>query len=101
MAERADDTIRDVLATERADFVATRDARATELRRSGQAEEAETVRSLRKPSVALWSLLVLSRDRPAALDALAEAIAGVSASLAGRGEPRAAQEKLQTRLRET
>jgi hypothetical protein len=100
MAECADEPIRDVLTAERADFVSTRDRRAAELGRGGDDEKAERVRALRKPSVALWSLLVLARERPATLDALADAIAGVRAALGGRGEPRAAQDELQTRLRE-
>jgi hypothetical protein len=99
MAESADDAVRDVLTAERSQFVPTRDERVAELRREDRSEDADRVRALRKPSVALWAVLVLARERRATLDALAKAITAVRAALGGRGEPRAAQDELQTRLR--
>jgi hypothetical protein len=45
------------------DFVKERDALARELRDEGRREEAERVRSLRRPSVALWAVDQLARRR--------------------------------------
>jgi hypothetical protein len=100
MAESADHVVRDVLTVERSKFVATRRMRAAELRAGGRTGEADRVAALRKPSVALWAALVLARERPAMLDGLAEAIAGVRAALGGGGEPGAVQDELRARLRD-
>ena len=46
------------------EFTAARNELATRLRKAGQAEAAERVRALRKPSVAVWAVNQLARRHP-------------------------------------
>ncbi len=46
------------------EFVQERDALASRLRNAGQKEEAAQIKSLRKPSVAVWALNQLARRQP-------------------------------------
>jgi hypothetical protein len=46
------------------EFTAARNELATRLRKAGQAEAAESVRALRKPSVAVWAVNQLARRQP-------------------------------------
>jgi hypothetical protein len=45
------------------EFTAARDARAKELRKQGDREEADRVKGLRKPTVTAWALNRLARER--------------------------------------
>ena len=55
------------------DFVAARNDLAARLRKAGQAEAAEGVRALRKPSVAVWAVNQLARGQRKEISALIEA----------------------------
>jgi hypothetical protein len=46
------------------EFTAARNELATRLRKAGQAEAAESVRALRKPSVAVWTVNQVARRHP-------------------------------------
>ena len=53
------------------DFVAERDALATRLRAADRAEEAKTVKAMRKPSVAIWAINHAARAHPEEVERLA------------------------------
>lgn len=53
-----------------AEFVAARDAKATELRQAGDKEEAAAVKALRRPSLSAWLANWLAHDRSEDLDRL-------------------------------
>jgi len=55
------------------EFTAARNELATRLRKAGQAEAAERVRALRKPSVAVWAVNQLARRHADEVDDLLEA----------------------------
>ncbi len=55
------------------DFVAARDELAKELIATGDMDEAKRVKSLRKPTVAAWTLNRLARERPELMAALVDA----------------------------
>ena len=55
------------------EFTAARNELATRLRKAGQAEAAERIRALRKPSVAVWGVNQLARRHPDELAALVDA----------------------------
>ena len=55
------------------EFTAARNELATRLRQAGQADAAERVRALRKPSVAVWAVNRLARTHPDELEELLEA----------------------------
>lgn len=72
------------------EFTPARNELATRLRKAGQADAAERVRALRKPSVAVWTVNQLARRHPAEIeqlvgsgerlrDAQAKALRGASA----------------------
>jgi hypothetical protein len=67
-----------------AEFTRARDGRAKALRKEGRREEADAVKSLRKPTVAAWALNQLARRRPKEVDRL----------IAAGEDLRAAQEEL-------
>ena len=67
-----------------AEFTRARDERAKALRKEGQRDEADAVKSLRKPTVAAWSLNQLARRRPKDVERL----------VAAGEELRAAQDEL-------
>jgi hypothetical protein len=56
-----------------AEFTAARNDLARRLKQAGQDEPAETVKSLRKPTVPLWAVNQLARRRPKQIQALIEA----------------------------
>jgi hypothetical protein len=73
------------------DFIAERDRLAGELSASGSKDVARSVKSLRKPSVVVWTLNQLARSESDRLQALFET--GESMRLAlERGGPKAARE---------
>ena len=59
------------------EFTAARNELATRLRQAGQADAAERVRALRKPSVAVWAVNRLARTHPDELEELLEAGRGL------------------------
>jgi hypothetical protein len=69
------------------EFTAVRDALVRELRAAGDKQEAEALKKLRKPPVALWIANQLARLAPADVEALVEATArlrhGQSAAVRG------------------
>lgn len=71
------------------EFTAARNALARELKQSGDADAAEQVRALAKPSVPAWAVNQLPRREPKALKELLDAGAGVrkaqQRALAGKG----------------
>jgi hypothetical protein len=73
-----------------ADFTATRDALAKEMRAAGRLDEAEAVRALRRPTKLAAELNRLARDHPARTRALVESQAALAAAqdriLAGTGD---------------
>jgi hypothetical protein len=54
------------------EFTAARNELATRLRKAGQADAAERVRTLRKPSVAIWTVNRLARRHPDEIEELVE-----------------------------
>src|SRR5262249_38111386 len=46
------------------DFVTARDQRARELRKEGEKDEAAAVKALRRPTVPVWALNQVARQRP-------------------------------------
>src|SRR5438034_9907423 len=54
------------------EFTAARNELATRLRKAGQADAAERVRELRKPSVAVWTVNQLARRYPDEIEELVE-----------------------------
>jgi hypothetical protein len=66
------------------EFTRARDERAKALRKTGDREEADAVKALRKPTVAAWALNQLTRKRPKEVERL----------VAAGGDLRAAQEEL-------
>jgi hypothetical protein len=54
------------------EFTAARNELATRLKKAGQADAAEQVRALRKPSVAVWTVNQLARRHPGEIEELVE-----------------------------
>ena len=54
------------------EFVAVRNQVAKQLKADGRADEAETVKKLKKPSLAVWAVNRLARERPQVVEDLAE-----------------------------
>ena len=69
------DHIARVYAVPPAEFTATRNRLAAELRKKGHAEAARGLAGLRKPSAALWAVNRLARTDPKGLGALFDAVA--------------------------
>jgi hypothetical protein len=59
------------------DFVAARDRLAKDLKASGDADSAKSVKALRRPTVAAWALNQLARGHPDEVQALLEAGRGL------------------------
>src|SRR3954454_7989137 len=72
MAGKGDDTDR-LYELALDEFTPARDALAKELRATGDREEADAVKRLRKPSVAAWALNRVRREHPDESEALLEA----------------------------
>ncbi|HZQ84069.1 MAG TPA: hypothetical protein VFA83_04485 [Acidimicrobiales bacterium] len=54
------------------EFVAVRNQLAKQLKAEGKTDEAETVKKLKKPSVAVWAVNRLARERPSVVEDLVE-----------------------------
>ncbi len=61
---RPDDAADELYGLAPADFTKARDALARRLRQEGRRDEADAVKSLRKPTVPAWALNQLARRRP-------------------------------------
>ncbi|WP_054816497.1 hypothetical protein [Nocardia arizonensis] len=64
------DAARDLYGLDPAEFVAARDALARETRAAGDRELAADIGRLRRPTVAAWTVNLLTRSTPGELDAL-------------------------------
>jgi hypothetical protein len=62
------------------DFVTARDQRARELRKEGEKDEAAAVKALRRPTVPVWALNQVARQRPEVVEALVAAEAAAHAA---------------------
>jgi hypothetical protein len=62
------------------DFVTARDQRARELRKEGEKDEAAAVKALRRPTVPVWALNQVARQRPDVVEALIAAEAQAHAT---------------------
>src|SRR5260370_952793 len=98
-----DDVLAEVLAGQLDEFPNRRNAKAKELKASGQRELAVEIATLKKPSVAVWAVNQLARRNKPVLERLRRAGEGVvqaqSGAVAGRKnaaiELRSASEALQ------
>jgi hypothetical protein len=54
------------------EFVAVRNQLAKQLKAEGRTDEAETVKKLKKPSMAVWAVNRVARERPGVVDDLVE-----------------------------
>lgn len=54
------------------EFVAVRNQLAKQLKAEGRSDEAETVKKLKKPSMAVWAVNLLARERPVVVADLVE-----------------------------
>jgi hypothetical protein len=83
------------------DFVRRRDALVKELRAIGRREEAETIRTLRKPSRTAWTLDNAVLADSTAIERLAHAVrAAMETQSNGSGDLRAAFESVRSAVRE-
>src|SRR5262245_6489478 len=55
------------------DFVTARDQLATTLRKEGDKDGAKSVKALRRPTIPIWALNQVARERPDEVEALIEA----------------------------
>lgn len=81
------------------DFTRARDARVKEIRGDGDREAAESVKALRKPTVAAWALNQLSRQKSADVNRLVAAgedLRAAQEELLGGGDRSAFQEAAAT-----
>jgi hypothetical protein len=81
------------------DFTRARDARVKEIRGDGDREAAESVKALRKPTVAAWALNQLSRQKSADVNRLVAAgedLRAAQEELLGGGDRSAFQEAATT-----
>jgi hypothetical protein len=69
-------------------FTAARNELAAELKRGGRDDEAETVRALRKPSVAAWAVNQLARRHARELHSFLDAAAHLRKAQLGGGDVR-------------
>lgn len=63
---------RELYAHAPAEFIATRNARAAQVRKAGDRELATSIKALPKASVAAWAVGAVAREHPEELDALGE-----------------------------
>lgn len=91
-----DDRIRDLYRGRPEDFIAARDALAKELRETDRAEEAATVKALRKPTVVAWALDQLADRDPDGVRALLDAGAEVRAAQQAAISPGGSAERLRS-----
>lgn len=90
--------VRELLATPRASFVATRTERVKELRGEDRRDEAAAVAKLRKPSLVTWAVNAALREAPDAAGALVDAIRRLQSP--GDLDARAMTNELEARLDE-
>jgi hypothetical protein len=81
------------------DFIARRDARAKELRASGDKDGAATVKQLRKPSRAAWALDIVAIEQPDAMAALMDAVSATARAQSSGGDVRAAMAAMRAAVR--
>lgn len=81
------------------EFIGRRDVLAKELRASKRKDDADRVKSLRKPSRAAWILDQVVFEEPACVEALAGAIAEAQDAHAHAAEARAAQDNVRAAVR--
>lgn len=86
----ADDVVDELLALPPEEFTAARNAAAKRLRDEGKREEAETVKGLPRPPVALWTLNRLAHEQPKVVAAFLDAVDALREAHAGGGDIRAA-----------
>jgi hypothetical protein len=67
------DSVRDLYGLPPGEFIAARDRLAGELKDAGRADEAASVKRLRRPSIVAWAVNAASRERPDDVGALREA----------------------------
>src|SRR3954451_5770403 len=126
MAEAPDEIADDLYGAPFDEFIARRDAAVRDLRREKRREEADAVKSLRKPALSAWAVNQLARRERDAVDGLLaagaalrqarggdalrdatheerDAVADLAARAAEllRGEGQGGAEKTETELRET
>lgn len=89
---RKSDEIARLYAVPPAEFTATRNRLAAELRKNGRSEQARALARLRKPSAALWAVNRVATTEPKGLAALFDAVARLRQSQLR--DPRAAAEAL-------
>lgn len=82
------------------EFVARRDALVAELRTAGRRDDANTVKRWRKPTRTAWALDAAVFQERANAERLATAVATMVAAQSGRGDVRAASERLRLAVRE-
>ena len=83
-------------------FVAARNELAAQLKSAGDADAAKQVTALRRPTVAAWAVDLVSRDRPAELEALIRAgkdLASAQRAVAAGGSVERLRETAEERRR--
>jgi hypothetical protein len=91
-----DDELDELLALRPAEFTAARNALATRLRREGRRGDADAVKALARPPVAVWALNRLARDQGRVVEAFLDAAAALREAYAGGGGVREATGPLRT-----
>lgn len=83
------------------EFVAVRNQLAKQLKAEGKADEAETVKKLKKPSAAVWAVNLLAREKPKVVADLVDLGRQVEAATADaiRGEGAGALKELDRQRR--
>src|SRR5262245_8572910 len=92
MAAPPDRVVEQLYAAPLRTFIRERDAKAAELTRAGEAEQARAVKQLRRPAISLWAINQLAHADPERLAALIDAVGRVRA--AQLRDPRGAAEAL-------
>jgi len=82
----ADDPLEPLFDAPLDEFVPTRNRIAAELRKDGDAEEADRVKAMRKPSAVVWALNRLARTSPKDVARLIDAAATMRSIQEGRAE---------------
>jgi hypothetical protein len=93
-----DDELNRLYGLPLADFTRARDGLARELRKAGEREAADEVKSLAKPSISAWTVNRLARQEPMQVRGLmtaGERLRAAQAELLGGGDPDELQAALQ------
>jgi hypothetical protein len=88
--EGIEDVVEELLALPPERFTEARNAAAKRLRSEGKRQEADAVKSLPRPSIALWALNKLAREDASLLDAYLEAAGELRDATRNGGDIRAA-----------